>query len=74
MRRSHISSVIENRLSHGLIFLLTTGGTAVARAEISGCDQWQLVKDGESDVCKNGWNDGHDLNFGVEQAKAVGSQ
>ena len=33
-----------------------------------------LNTDLSSDFCKNEWGDGHDLNFGVEQAKAVGSQ
>jgi acyl-CoA thioesterase-1 len=39
--------------------------------EISVCDQWQLVNDGQNGVFKEWW-DGKDVHFGGEQAKALG--
>jgi hypothetical protein len=40
--------------------------------QISVCDQWQLVKDGENGVFKEWWDRGHDVHFGGEQAQALG--
>ena len=39
--------------------------------EISVCDQWQLVNDGQNGVFKEWW-EGKDVHFGGEQAKALG--